>query len=198
MLKQAVVDKDDDKPKNKEVHFKDGVSSMIMDIKMPPHFNFRKGNNNMYKFNLNSIVRQSSSTELVERLPNNFLTMKIQQKNTSKQNVDYNQIVNLAKFFSSGRDTIDYGYSLDSVGNPMIEEEFNSPSRPDKSDCMNNNCMSTEIPAVAVSTGKNKIPIYTESTEIYKLGTDTENTESSSTTECYDPDVSIHLEFNFH
>lgn len=197
-MNQAVVVKDDDKPKYKEVHFKDRVNSMIMDIEMPPHYHFRQGNTNMYNFDLNKIVRQLNSTASDEILPRDLLTMKIQQKNNPKQN--YNQIVNLATFFSSGRDTVDYGYSLDSVGKQTAEEEFNSLSRLDKGDIMNVDFMNTEITSDAKSTGAHKIPIDEESNETYKFSihTDTENTEFSSTTASWDPDVSIHLEPNLH
>lgn len=188
MFNQAVVNKDDDdKPKYKEIHFEDGVNSMIMDIKMPPHYHYREGNNNMYNFDLNKIVRQMSSTASNEFLPHKVLTMKIQQKHNPKQNINYNEIVNLATFFSSGRDSVDYGYSLDSVGSPMIEDDFNSVSRLDIGDVMNINFMSTEMTQDAESTGRYKIPIYTESTE---------NIEFSYTTASYDPYVSIHFEVN--
>lgn len=194
MLDKHVIVKDDNTPTYEGEHLKDEVSSMIMDIKMPPYYDFRQGNTNIYNLDLNRKVPPLSS----EFRPHKLLTMKIQQKNHPNQNVNYNQMVNLGIFFNSGRDTVDYGYSLYSGGNPMAEEELNSLSRVDKGDVMNINLISTEIASDVESTRTHRNIIYTESTEIYKYAIDAENTEVLSTTASYEPGVSIHLELSLH
>lgn len=193
-IEKVVVVKDDDKQKHKniEIHFKDGVRSMIMDFKMPPHYH-RQGDNNMYNLDLNKLVRQLTSTTKDEIVSARLLAMKIQQKNNPHLNVNYDEIVNLATFFSSGRDTVDYGYSLDSIGKSMVEDELNSLPRVDKGDVMNINFVGTENTSDATSTRIYKSPIDTQSPDIIIFPTDTENIESS--TAC-DTDVSIHLELN--
>lgn len=190
-MPNAAVVAERTRPRFKEVHFRDGVSSMIMDIKMPPHYHFRKGQNKMHNLDVNEIARQLSVTGTAASLPNELIPLTIQQKNNPK-NVNYNQILNLATFFSSGRDTVDYGYSLDSKGNRVVDEELNSPFRHhDEYDGMN--ARSTGIATETESTEAKKIPINTESTETYKFAMETEEIELLSTTESY---VSIHMALN--
>lgn len=181
MFNEDVFIKSDDIPKYKEVHLKDGISSMIMDIKMPPLYYYREGNNNLYNFDFNKILQQWSSTASGEFLPHKVLNMKIQQENNPKQNVNsYKEIMNLATFFSSGGDIVDYGYS---AGNSMVEDEMNSLSRLDKGDVMNINFMGTEISPAA---GTYKNPVDAASIENIEFS-------SEKLTESYKPDVSYSL-----
>lgn len=124
--------------------------------------------------------RQLTTSSSDAFLPPKFLTTQIQQKNNSKQNVNYNEIMNRVIFFSSD------GFSLDSVRNLMVEDEFNSLTN--EGDITNINFMSTEI-----------IP-DDESTGTYKMATESESTETIdylSTTASYDSSVSIHWDLIF-
>lgn len=174
------------KPKLKD--FRDGMSSMIMDVKMPPHYHFRKGNNNMHDFDLSEIARQLSSINTATS-PKKLMPLIIQQKNNPR-NVINNQIQNLATFFSSDRDTVDYGYSLDSKGKPMTEDVVNFP---DEYGGMNTVGMSTETPTETATTEVNKVQTDTESTEIFKFAFETEPLEFLFSTPSYELNVSIHL-----
>lgn len=190
LFTEEVFVKSNDKPKYKEVHFKDGPNSMIMDVKMLPHYHHGKGDNELYNVDLSKLVQQLTATTSDEFLPSKVLTMKIQQKTKSKQNVNFNGIVNLPTFFSSGRDNVDYGYTLDSAGSPIVEDQVNSLSRFGKDDV--DSKITFMDPDMISHDGTYKNPTDTEPMEI------NEKMEFLSTTESYDPIVSIHLKLNFY